>query len=180
MWKRSLAAIFLAGVLAAALAAQQQALPPGPMQERARQACLACHDARIIVQQQLDRRGWARVMDKMIRWGTPVEAGEREALIDYFAQHYGEREAAAEAALPAGPGADAVRAACLGCHDAGVIAAERLDRRGWSHLLDKMVRWGAAVRAEDREAILNYLARHYAPAPRAPQAAPGKTPQGEK
>ncbi len=139
-------------------------LPPAPMQEKARTACLPCHTASIIVQQQLDRRVWAKEVDKMIRWGAPVGAEDREALIDYFAQHFGLREPApTEATLPAGAGADKVRAACLGCHDAGIIVQEQLDRRGWARVLDRMTRWGATVRATDREAILNYLATHFPP-----------------
>ena len=139
-------------------------LPPGPMQEKARVACLGCHTAAIIVQQQLDRRVWTREMDKMIRWGAPVAAEDREALIDYFAQQFGPRpDAPAETPLPPGAGGDKVRAACLGCHDAGIIAQQQLDRRGWAAVVDLMVRWGAPVRAADREAMLNYLARHFAP-----------------
>ncbi len=103
-------------------------------------------------------------MDKMIRWGAPVAAEDREALLDYFAQQFGPRpDAPAETPLPPGAGADKLRAACLGCHDAGIIAQQQLDRRGWASVLDMMARWGAPVRAADREAMLNYLARHFAP-----------------
>ena len=78
-------------------------LPPGPMQEKARTACLPCHTASIIVQQQLDRRVWTKEMDKMIRWGAPVAPEDREALIDYFARHFGPREPApTEVTLPLG------------------------------------------------------------------------------
>jgi len=165
----AVAAALLGGLLAAqAPRASAQALtsglPPGPMQEKARVACLGCHTAAIIVQQQLDRRVWTREMDKMIRWGAPVAAEDREALIDYFAQHFSPRpDAPVGAALPPGAGADKLRAACLGCHDAGIIAQQQLDRRGWASVLDMMARWGAPVRAADREAMLNYLARHFAP-----------------
>ncbi|MFQ5926238.1 MAG: hypothetical protein ACE5MH_02260 [Terriglobia bacterium] len=166
MWKRSVAAVALCGGLwASGLWAQRESLPPGPMQVSARVACLFCHDAGIIVQQQLDRRGWGKVLDKMIGWGAPVAAEDREAMIDYFAQHFGPRvREPANAKLAAGRGAEKVRAACLSCHDAGIIVQQQLDRRGWAGTLDKMVGWGAAVRPEDREAILDYLATNY-PAP---------------
>jgi len=142
--------------------AQQNGLPPGPLQQKAQRACLGCHTVAIIVQQQLDRHVWTKEMDKMIRWGAPVAPEDREALIDYFVQHYGPRpESSTEAKLAPGPGAAKVRAACLGCHGAGVIADQHLDQAGWEAELDKMVRWGAAVRAENRAAILKYLARHY-------------------
>jgi hypothetical protein len=165
----AVAAALLGGLLAAqAPRASAQApasgLPPGPMQEKARVACLGCHTAAIIVQQQLDRRVWIREMDKMIRWGAPVAAEDREALIDYFAQQFSPRpDAPAETPLPPGTGGDKVRAACLGCHDVGIIAQQQLDRRGWASVVDMMARWGAPVRAADREVMLNYLARHFAP-----------------
>ena len=165
----AVAAALLGGLLAAqAPRASAQAptsgLPPGPMQEKARVACLGCHTAAIIVQQQLDRRVWTREMDKMIRWGAPVAAEDREALIDYFAQQFSPRpDAPAETPLPPGTGGDKVRVACLGCHDAGIITQQQLDRRGWASVVDMMARWGAPVRVADREVMLNYLARHFAP-----------------
>ncbi len=142
--------------------AQQRGLPAGPMQEKARTACLACHTASIIIQQQLDRRVWTKEVDKMIRWGAPLAAEDREALIDYLTQHFGPREErAGELKLPAGEGVENVRAACLSCHDAALIAEQQLDGRGWSRELDKMARWGATVRTEDREVILRYLSTHF-------------------
>ncbi len=152
----------------------QRELPPGPLQEKARKACLGCHTADIIVQQQLNRRVWTREVDKMIRWGAPVAAEDREALIDYLAQHFGPREEEAPtAALPSGAGQEKVRAACLGCHDAAIIAQQQLDRRSWERRLDKMIRWGAPVRARNREVILNYLVKNYS----APQAEKQEKPQ---
>ena len=170
MWKRSAAAVVLCGGLSlaallgppAAAQVPQRGLPPGLMQEKARTACLGCHTAGIITQQQLDRRVWTKEIDKMIRWGAPVNPEDREDMIDYFAQNFGPREPEPPAAaLPVGPGADKVRAACLGCHDAGIMAEQQLDRRSWARVLDKMIRWGAVVRAEDREAILDYFTTNF-------------------
>ena len=170
MWKRSATLIVLVAILAAGAAwAQRAGLPPGPMQEKARTACLGCHDARIILQQQLDRQGWAKNIDKMIRWGTPVEAEDRDALIDYFAGNFGPRANATETPkLAKGPGLAKVRAACLGCHDAGVIVERKLDRRAWSSVLDRQIRWGAKVRVADRAEILKYLTTRYGPNRAAP------------
>ncbi len=139
-------------------------LPPGPMQEKARMACLGCHTAQIIVQQQLNRRVWAKEMDKMIRWGAPVSPEDREALIDYLVQNFGPRENGnEEATLPNGPGVEKVRAVCLSCHDAGNIVAEGRDARGWTRILSKMEDWGAAIPSADRENILTYLVTQFPP-----------------
>lgn len=48
-------------------------------------ACLICHEADLIQQQRLSRAGWLRTVDKMIRWGAPVPAADREALADWLA-----------------------------------------------------------------------------------------------
>ena len=78
-------------IVAAALAVWAQApdLPPGPLQQKARTACLECHDAGIIVQQRLSRAAWAKEVDKMTRWGALVASEDREAFIDYFASNFG-------------------------------------------------------------------------------------------
>jgi cytochrome c553 len=167
MWKRSVVALVLAGTLAALpLLAQRSGFPSGPMQEKAQGYCLACHDARITVQQRLDRAGWTRVLDKMIRWGTPIEPADREPLVDYFTEHFGpQADAVAPARLAEGPGAAEVQSTCLGCHDAGRILVAPRDRRAWARLVAQMERFGAPV-ADRRGAILDYLSRHYAPAPR--------------
>jgi mono/diheme cytochrome c family protein len=174
MWKRNATALALGaglcGLLLSAapapLTAQQApkpGLPTGPMKEKADKACLACHNSAIIVQQQLDRRVWVKDVEKMIRWGAPVAPEDREALIDYFAQHFAPREPEQELTLPDGPSVGKVRVACLVCHGTGNIAENRLDRRGWTQIISKMENWGAVVQARDREAILNYLVTHFSP-----------------
>ena len=53
----------------------------------------------------------------------------------------------AQDGLPAGEGADIVRARCLSCHGADLITSQRLSDGGWGREIDKMVRWGARVEA---------------------------------
>ena len=169
MWKRNVAIGLIAvSLFTVALWAQRLGLPPGPMQEKARVACLGCHDARIILQQHLTRAGWTKNVDKMIRWGTPVAPEDRDALIDYLTQNFGPAASPEPPKLADGPGVEKVRAACLACHDAGPIVEQRLDRRGWTRVMERQVRWGAVVRAEDRDTILDYLVAHYGPGPSKP------------
>lgn len=56
--------------------------------------------------------------------------------------------------------------ACLTCHEMDAIAGQRLTRAQWEREVDKMIRWGAPVRAEERPAIVDYLLRHFGPRPR--------------
>ncbi len=63
-------------------------LPPGDAKEKAEAACLACHEARIIVQQRLSKVAWTKELDKMIKWGAEVDPKDRDALIDYFSANF--------------------------------------------------------------------------------------------
>jgi len=64
-------------------------LPPGSMQQKATTACLECHEARIILQQRLNKATWTKEVDKMVKWGAVVDANDRDALIDYLSTNFG-------------------------------------------------------------------------------------------
>ena len=83
--------------------------------------------------------------------------------------------------LPPAPIRPKVRTACLECHDASIIRQQRLDRKSWQKVLDKMIRWGALVEPEDREPMLDYLADKFGPEKRQPPAktASAQKPQGK-
>jgi hypothetical protein len=63
-------------------------LPDGPMAAKASTACTECHEARIILQQRLNKAAWAKEVDKMVKWGAVVEPGDRDALIDYLSANF--------------------------------------------------------------------------------------------
>lgn len=69
--------------------------------------------------------------------------------------------AATPAAQPAG-----YRVACLTCHEEDVIRQQRLTRAQWDREINKMTGWGAQVKAEHRESLLNYLLANFGPRPR--------------
>jgi hypothetical protein len=64
-------------------------LPGGIMQAKATTACTECHEARIILQQRLGKGAWAKEVDKMIKWGAVVDAGDHDALVDYLSANFG-------------------------------------------------------------------------------------------
>ena len=55
------------------------------------------------------------------------------------------------------------QSACLTCHDEGMMVQQRLTPAQWDRELNKMVGWGAPVKPEDREAILQYLSSQFKP-----------------
>jgi DMSO/TMAO reductase YedYZ molybdopterin-dependent catalytic subunit len=55
---------------------------------------------------------------------------------------------------------------CLGCHEEDVIRQQRLTRAQWDREITKMTNWGAPVKPETRDSILNYLVQQFGPRPR--------------
>ena len=88
--RTALAALLLAALTAPMLHAQSDSeLPAGPMQAKATTVCLECHEARIIVQQRLSKAAWTKEVDKMAKWGAPVDPQDHDALIDYLSANFG-------------------------------------------------------------------------------------------
>src|SRR5215475_7229509 len=77
--------VFIPAETAATL---NEELPAGPMQQKATTACLECHEARIILQQRLNKATWTKEVDKMVKWGAVVDAADRDALIDYLSTNF--------------------------------------------------------------------------------------------
>lgn len=59
--------------------------------------------------------------------------------------------------LPAGTGRAIVGEKCAGCHNATLIAQQRLNRSQWTREVEKMMRWGAPVAESEKEALIDYL-----------------------
>jgi hypothetical protein len=72
-------------------------LPDGPMAMKASTACTECHEARIILQQRLNKAAWTKEVDKMVKWGAVVEAGDRDALIEYLSANFSPDQPPSEA-----------------------------------------------------------------------------------
>jgi cytochrome c5 len=148
-------------LLAGGVGSAQQ-LPDGPGRVPLTARCSACHESDLVVQQRLSAAGWGREIDKMVRWGAVVEPPERALLLDYLAAHFAPKTVVAKApAAPVG-----YERACLVCHEADLIAAQRLTRAGWTREVDKMIRWGAAVPEAEKTALLDYLATTFPVRPR--------------
>src|SRR2546425_7695474 len=52
--------------------------------------------------------------------------------------------------LPEAKGVEKVRAMCGLCHGLELVAQQRLDREGWTRVVDQMIVFGAPVRKEER------------------------------
>ena len=148
-------------IAAAQTVGAQQALPPGPGADVLKSRCVICHEADIITSQKLTLTGWTRSVDKMVRWGSPITAEEREVLQPYLAAHFAPKPAASHASTDAGQAT--FKRACLVCHDADIIEQQKLSKTGWTRSVEKMMRWGASVTDADKEPLVDYLFSRFPP-----------------
>jgi len=65
--------------------------------------------------------------------------------------------------LPAGSMQQKATTACLECHEARIILQQRLSKAAWVKEVDKMVKWGAVVDANDRDGLIDYLSTNFGP-----------------
>ena len=65
--------------------------------------------------------------------------------------------------LPPGEHMPIVLGACIPCHSAEMVAQQRLDRKTWETIVDRMITYGAPITPETRPVILEYLATRLGP-----------------
>jgi len=65
--------------------------------------------------------------------------------------------------LPVAPPPEGYRTACIACHDEHMMQQQHLNRAQWDREINKMTGWGADVKPQDREAILDYLSGRFKP-----------------
>jgi hypothetical protein len=67
--------------------------------------------------------------------------------------------------------------ACTECHESRIILQQRLSKGAWTKEVDKMVKWGAVVDPQDRDALIDYLSTNFGVdrPPYVPDRSPGKS-----
>lgn len=155
-----LAGATLEGPTATARAQAQAHAPPLPSSaggDVATARCLGCHGADLIVSQRLTQGGWDRELAKMERWGARLTADERTTLLGYLVREFGVRPAASHDPQAVAAGEAVYKEACRTCHDDGFVEQQRLDAAAWGREVDKMVRWGARVSADEKPGLVAFL-----------------------
>ena len=76
----------------------------------------------------------------------------------------------AAVALPEGAAKKTIEGACAACHDLDVVAEKRWTREKWSDVVEAMINRGAALKNEEKPAVVDYLAAHFGPAAAQPAA----------
>ena len=65
-------------------------LPQDPDQQFVTGRCVICHSLEMIAQQRQSREEWTVIVDRMITYGMPMEAGDRERMLTYLVKHLGQ------------------------------------------------------------------------------------------
>ena len=152
---------FLLALAAIGPAHAQQKLPPGGGADIIRTRCVACHETDLISSQRLNLAGWGRELDKMARWGAALLPEQREELITYLAEHFGPIPAVSHAPAAEADGEATFKRACLSCHGVDLVEQQRLARPAWVREVDKMIRWGATVPDNEKDALVDRLTALY-------------------
>ena len=63
--------------------------------------------------------------------------------------------------LPPGPMQAKAIASCEECHEARIILQQRLSKAAWTREVDKMIKWGAVVNANDHDHLIDYLSVNF-------------------
>ena len=151
--------LIVAAVIAGATTSAQE-LPKGDGRDLVAARCLTCHESDLIAQQRLSPAAWGREVDKMIRWGAAVEGSDRDAIVAYLAGRFSPA-GATDADAATAPADATYKRACLVCHEADLIEAQRLATPGWTREVDKMIRWGAIVSDPEKQLLIDYLALRF-------------------
>jgi hypothetical protein len=80
---------YLAGLQAPRTQPSEASSQPG--KDLLERRCLVCHQADLIEQQRLSQSGWAKEIDKMVRWGASMSDADKSALVTYLENRFGVR-----------------------------------------------------------------------------------------
>jgi hypothetical protein len=103
-------------------------------------------------------------VDKMIRWGAEVPAESKDKMVDYLAKNFAYHPILPPkmpGELPDGQGKDVVDQSCSSCHGGEPISQQRLTRTQWTAEVDKMIRWGAELTADQKARLIGYLVKNF-------------------
>jgi hypothetical protein len=50
---------------------------------------------------------------------------------------------------------------CTECHEARIVVQQRLGKPAWTKEVDKMIKWGAVVDAQDHDPLIDYLSTNF-------------------
>ncbi|MCX7794285.1 MAG: hypothetical protein N2257_07795 [Thermodesulfovibrionales bacterium] len=90
MWNRILFTVIIIFIMVHLVGAQDVRLPEGEGKEIVQTKCSICHNLEIVISQRLNRDEWNDIVERMMRWGAPVETTEeRKIIVEYLSTNFG-------------------------------------------------------------------------------------------
>lgn len=153
------------------------------------QACVQCHDFKVVVSQRKSEQAWRQTVDEMIWRGAPLLPDEAEPLTRYLANSFGPNSSLPQSQrkeepnetsnrnepplaqyLPAGEGRTLVIQACARCHGLREVVITRMTLADWRRNVSQMVKLGATLTAGEATLVERYLAKSFGPEQSIPEA----------
>ncbi len=156
---------FLVAGLVLALHASAQKLPDGPGKDVFASVCSECHALDQATNQKKPQAGWQATVDSMVAKGATVSKEQAKVIVDYLTKNFGPDEsaapAAAENAMPEGPGKQIILRECTACHLPDHFTKYRHSNEEWTAIV---IRMGTRVRSatkEELDTVQKYLATNF-------------------
>jgi cytochrome c5 len=119
--------------------------------------CTVCHSAERIQNSTKTRDEWEDTVKRMIGKGANLNSDEKDAVITYLAETY-KTNVSPAAGLD---GAALVQERCTVCHSTERIQAATKTKDEWTSTVNRMIGKGANLNADEKTAVINYLAETY-------------------
>jgi mono/diheme cytochrome c family protein len=148
--------------LAVGAFASVQDLPEGYGKSLLEGNCTGCHTLDRIVEKHWDAQGWQDAIAEMREKGSTLAEEDVKDLVDYLAKNFGVRPTDA---TPAPSDAQTQRLfedSCTSCHGVDLIEANRMNKDGWTSMVQRMMALGAMIAEPDVPKVIDYLAKTYA------------------
>lgn len=62
--------------------------PDGVGKDLIKKNCLICHSGELIMGQRLSSKKWAKEVEKMAGWGSPIPENEKSKLVEYLTKNF--------------------------------------------------------------------------------------------
>ncbi len=158
----SLSAVSVQGFFQQQEAELVGSMPEDEGKELVSTLCASCHSLERTLTRRVSQEEWEKTVNDMVTRGAQIFTEEAETIISYLAKHYGPGEAVASNTLGS-PGGDLLTRKCFQCHGDGTWRDLRLDLRGWTGVLYRMVGRGALWTEEEIAGMAEYLAQANGP-----------------
>jgi cytochrome c5 len=116
--------------------------------------CTVCHDASRIQSAKKSSEEWQSTVERMIGKGAVLNEEEKAVIITFLAATYSSGTSSLD-------GTALVSERCSVCHTLARIQREDKSAAEWQAIVEQMIGNGALLNAEEKQAVIQYLAVTY-------------------